>query len=63
MLRKTMLTLLLVAGAATFATGCTEMCEDDCEEQHDINSCAEGDEDCMVRVGQELLTCVQACNE
>ena len=62
-MKNAILSLLLVAGAATFATGCTEMCEDGCEQEHDIGSCPEGDSECVQRVAGELLTCVQACNE
>lgn len=62
-MKNSILTALLLAGAASFATGCTEMCEDSCEEQHDINSCAEGDDDCVLRIGEELLACVQECNQ
>jgi len=61
-MKNAILSLLLVAGAATLSAGCTAMCEDGCEQEHDISTCADGDDECVQRVAGELLACVQACN-
>lgn len=53
----------MIASAATFTIGGTEMCEDDCERQHGVNGRVGGDTGYVMRVGQERLACVPACHE
>jgi hypothetical protein len=53
--------LFVITGSLS---ACTEACEDACEQQHNAAECLQSrpEAECT-QVAEELLTCVQACNE